>query len=184
MAFNLDQLLEEYTHHKERIRKYDEKIHALSQADEYREKVKSLICYRGFNVIAAMAVICEIGDIRRFAHPRQLVSYTGLGIREYSSGGKENKFGITRIGNKYLRATVVESAQKALRKPAIGKDLKSRRKGISENYIKIADHCMARLNKKGIKMIARGKHNNKTKVACAREWMGFIWESLQLAQAA
>jgi transposase len=44
-------------------------------------------------------MITEIGDVRRFAHPRQLVSWVGMDIRDYASGGKSNRFGITRQGN-------------------------------------------------------------------------------------
>ena len=32
--------------------------------------------------------ITEIGAVKRFAHPRQLVSWIGMDIREYASGGK------------------------------------------------------------------------------------------------
>jgi transposase len=48
-------------------------------------------------------MITEIGDIQRFPHPRQLVSWVGMDIREYSSGGKHNRFGITKHGNRHLR---------------------------------------------------------------------------------
>jgi hypothetical protein len=41
-------------------------------------------------------MITEIGDIKRFKHPRQLVSWMGIDIREYSSGGKNNRFRITK----------------------------------------------------------------------------------------
>ena len=39
------------------------------------------------------------------------------------------------------------------------------------------------LYKKGHNLIHRGKHTNKVKVACAREMLGFIWESLNKAAA-
>ncbi len=44
--------------------------------------------------------------------------------------------------------------------------------------INIADHCLRRLNKKGNRLLLAGKHPNKVKVACAREMVGFVWESL------
>jgi len=47
-------------------------------------------------------MITEIGDIKRFSHPRKLVSWIGMDIREYSSGGKYNRFGITKPGNHYV----------------------------------------------------------------------------------
>ena len=59
-----------------------------------------------------MTVITEIQDIRRFPHPKKLVSYLGFDIAEYSSGGKEKKYGITKMGNSRVRKRPVESCQK------------------------------------------------------------------------
>ena len=57
----------------------------------------------------------EIGDIKRFPHPRQLMSWVGMDIREYSSGGKHNRFGITKQGNRYLRSAFIEANQRGYR---------------------------------------------------------------------
>jgi hypothetical protein len=42
---------------------------------------------------------------------------------------------------------------------------------------------LRRLNKKGNRLLLAGKHPNKVKVACAREMVGFVWESLHKAAA-
>ena len=54
-------------------------------------------------------MITEIGDVKRFTYPRQLTSWMGMGIREYASGGKSNRLGITRQGNRYLRTAFHEA---------------------------------------------------------------------------
>jgi hypothetical protein len=36
---------------------------------------------------------------------------------------------------------------------------------------------------KGNRLLIAGKHPNKVKVACAREMVGFVWESLQKVAA-
>ena len=182
--FNLSLLIEEYRHQKNLIQKYDKRILLLSSEDRYRKKVEALTCYRGVDTTAAMALISEIGDVTRFSHPHRLTSFAGLDIREYSSGGKEKKFGITKAGNSVIRTTSIESCQKALCKPSIGSDLKRRRREADPKFIKVADRCMSRLHRKGMRLQARGKHTNKVKVACAREMLSFFWESLKLAQAA
>jgi len=128
-------------------------------------------------------IITEIGDIKRFAHPGALVSWMGLDIREYSSGGKHNRFGVTKHGNRYLRNALCEANQKTYRHSALHSDLKMRRKGTPPELVSIADRCMARLAKKGTRMLYAGKHVNKIKVACAREMVGFVWESLRAAAA-
>lgn len=48
-----------------------------------------------------------------------------MDIREYSSGGKHNRFGITKHGNRYLRTAFVEANQRGYRTARIG--TKSRR---------------------------------------------------------
>ena len=95
----------------------------------------------------ALTLITEIGDIKRFPHPRKLVSWIGMDIREYSSGGKHNRFGITKHGNRYLRTAFVEANQRGYRTARIGKDLKSRRKDIAPELVSIADRCLRRLNR-------------------------------------
>jgi len=39
------------------------------------------------------------------------------------------------------------------------------------------------LSKKGNRLLEAGKHPNKVKVACAREMIGFVWESLNKVAA-
>ena len=48
--------------------------------------VEGLIALRGVDVVTAMTVLAELGDITHFASPRELMSYLGLVPSEYSSG--------------------------------------------------------------------------------------------------
>jgi transposase len=127
-------------------------------------------------------MITEIGDVTRFAHPRQLVSWIGMDIRDYASGGKLNRLGITRQGNRYLRTAFVEANQRGCRTARLSKAIKARRANSKPEYI--ADRCLRRLNKKGNRLLLAGEHPNKVKVACARETVGFVWESLNQAATA
>jgi transposase len=162
---------------------YGEEVEALAVTPRYREPVRALTCYKGIKHLFALTMITEIGDVKRFAHPRQLVSWIGLDIREYASGGKSNRLGITRQGNRYLRTAFVEANQRGYRTARLGKDIKARRAKSEPEYIAIADRCLRRLNKKGNRLLIAGKHPNKVKVACAREMVGFVWESLNCAAA-
>ena len=132
---------------------------------------------------SSLTMITEIGDVKRFAHPRQLVSWVGMDIREYASGGKSNRLGITRQGNRYLRTAFIEANQRGYRSASLSKDVKARRAKSPSEYVAIADRCLRRLNKKGNRLLLAGKHPNKVKVACAREMVGFVWESLNQAAA-
>lgn len=178
---NLEQLVLMLEKTEERIDGYNVEIEKLATNKRYEKQVNSLTAYRGLSVLSAMQIVAEIGDIRRFDHPKNLMSYTGLSIKEYSSGGKQRQFSITKTGNKFLRTVVVEACQRSHKAPYVGRLLIHRRKNTAQKYIHIADRCMERLTKKSRAMLAREKPVNKIKVACAREMLGFIWESLKAA---
>ena len=128
-----------------------------------------------------MLLILEIGDPKRFPHPKKLVSFAGLDIAEYSSGGREFRFGMTKMGNKHIRRILTESVQSAARPAILSAGVKKRRTGIELKYTEVADRCMKRLSKKSSRLLHRGKPANKVKAACARELLCFVWESLNLA---
>ncbi|MDH3772569.1 MAG: IS110 family transposase, partial [Nitrospirota bacterium] len=81
------------------LAEYDQQIGALATTPRYEKPVQALTCYKGIKHLFALTMMTEIGDIKRFPHPRQLVSWIGMDIREYSSGGKHHRFGITKHGN-------------------------------------------------------------------------------------
>jgi transposase len=164
---------------KHTMTEYEKAIDELAKAERYQKRVNALVCYHGIKNIFAMVMITEIGDINRFAHPNQLTSWLGFDIREYSSGGKHHRFGITKHGNRYLRTAFVEANQRLPRSKRVHPALKARRKEIDPELVHIADRCLARLTKKGNRLLYAGKHPNKVKVACAREMVGFVWESLR-----
>ena len=181
LKINLQLLLTQIKSLDEILATYTQEIEAMAARPEYREPVSALTCYKGVKNLFALTIITEIGDIKRFPHPRQLTAWVGMDIREYSSGGKQHRFGITREGNRYLRTAFIEANQRAYRSARLSKEIKARRKGTDSQYIAIADRCLKRVNKKGNRLLDAGKHPNKVKVACAREMIGFVWESLNQA---
>jgi transposase len=162
------------------INEYDEAIEIISEEEMYKIKKEALVCFRGVSTLNAMTLITELGDIRRFRHPGNLTSYCGLDICEYSSGGKEKKLGITKMGNKHVRTVAIEACQNVSSASPISRRLRKSRENQSLEVIAIADRCMKRLKKKSIKMMHAGKHTNIIKVACAREFLCFIWAALNL----
>ena len=181
LQINLRLLLQQLRSLDDLLAEYGRAVDELAVEPRYREAVAALICYKGIKNLFALTMITELGDIKRFAHPRQITGWVGMDLREYSSGGKHHRFGITRQGNAYLRTAFIEANQRGYRSTWISKDLKARRAKSAPEYIAIADRCLRRLNKKGNRMLRAGKHPNKVKVACAREMIGFIWESLNRA---
>jgi len=121
LKVNLELLLRQLKALNEVLSDYSQQIEVLARSPRYQPAVLSLTCYKGIKNIFALTIITEIGDIKRFSHPRKLVSWIGMDIREYSSGGKHNRFGITKHGNRYLRTAIVEANQRGYRTARIGK---------------------------------------------------------------
>jgi transposase len=163
------------------VESFDSEVEVVCAKPQHVRHIKALSCYRGIDKTSALEIKTEIGDIARFDHPRRIVSYAGMDVVEYSSGGKERRYGISKNGNRHLRTALVEASQLALRPPTISAALKRRRDGADPTSVAIAERAMQRLHKKATKMLYAGKPRNKIKVACARELIGFIWETLRLA---
>jgi len=178
---DIETLLVQYTRLGESIEKLDSEIQRIGEGHRYKKANNALCTFRGIDILSAMSLICEIGDIRRFGHPRQLTSYAGLDVAEYSSGGKERKKGITKTGNKRIRTILTESCQTAGKAPIISKRIKQSRANQPPEIIDVSDRCMKRLHKKATRLLYAGKHKNKITTACAREMLGFIWEALKIA---
>ncbi len=83
-----------------------------AEKDRYREPVGVLMAFRGIGFVTAMTLVCELGDIRRFAHPRQLMAFLGLVPSEYSSADHTQRGSITKTGNTHVRKALVSTAWK------------------------------------------------------------------------
>ena len=138
--------------------------------------VRALMSFRGFQEVAAMTEISELGDLSRFAHPRQLMGYLGLVPTESSSGERRSQGGITKTGNGNARWMLIECASHYGHAPMVSPQLSARQAGQSREVRAIAWRAQNRLNHRFKRLAARGMHRNKVVVAVARELCGFLWE--------
>ena len=72
--------------------------------------IDSLRVLRGVDYLAAITIMAEIGDLRRFRSAPQYMAYVGLVPSEFSSGGQRRTASITKTGNDVVRRILVESA--------------------------------------------------------------------------
>jgi transposase len=79
--------------------------------------VEALQALRGVALVIAAAVVAEVGDMRRFDNPRQLMAYLGLVPGEHSSGETRRLTSIIKAGSIIARRLIVEAAW-AYRMPA------------------------------------------------------------------
>ena len=157
-----------------RIKDIDQRIEAIAAKDPYREGVETLSCLKGISTFSAMVILTEVGDFKRFSHPRELMSYVGLTPSENSSGPSERKGRITKCGNSKLRHVLVEAAWHYRNKPFTSRYLAKRHEGQSKQVVLYATNAMQRLYKRYWSLSTR-KDPRVAAVAVARELTGFIW---------
>jgi transposase len=87
---------EQYLSHledlRERIKRMEKRIEEVAQEPD-RERVQKLRAFRGIDYLTALALVCEIGDFRRFPSAGAFMSYLGLVPGEFSSGTRRNQGG-------------------------------------------------------------------------------------------
>ena len=145
-----------------------------------RPFVEALQGFKGFQLVASMVVVSELGDLTRFSHPRKLMAYLGLVPSEYSSGNSRRQGCITKTGNSHVRWLLVEIVHGYRRAPKISMHLSKRQEGLSKEIRALSWKAQKRLCKRYARLKLRGLHENKVKVAIARELASFIWELGQL----
>jgi len=160
----------------ERVARLVDRMKQLLEGWEWEQVVRALMACKGFQEVAAMTVISELGDLRRFSHPRMLMSFLGLVPGENSSGPKHRQGSITKCGNSHCRWMLVECAQHFRKAPKVGSRLTTRQQGQSKEVKELSWRMQNRLHKRYVKLKARGKNENKAIVAIARELSAFIWE--------
>ncbi|CAN0599544.1 unnamed protein product, partial [Laminaria digitata] len=69
-----------------RIDRIEAKMAEEMQTWARAASVEKLMGFKGFKLVAAMTLTAELGDLRRFNHPRQLMAYLGLAPGEHASG--------------------------------------------------------------------------------------------------
>ena len=161
---------------QERLTRVKERLIALLDDWEWKPVVKALMACKGFQEVAAMTIISELGDLRRFKNPRQLMAFVGLVPSEHSSGGTRRQGAITKCGNSHVRWMLIECAQHFRKVPKISPALTTRQIGISKEVKELSWRMQHRLNKRYMSLKMRQKEDNKCIVAVARELSAFIWE--------
>lgn len=140
-----------------------------------RPLVKALMTLRGVDQLVATTLVSELGELRRFAHPRELMGYLGLVPSEHTTGEKRRLGAITKTGNTHVRRVLIEAAWNYRFPPRITMPLQKRQEQQPADVRAIAWRAQLRLNHRYRKLKARGVHHNKICVAIARELAGFLW---------
>ena len=124
---------------------------------------------RGVSFLVAITFVAEVGDVRRFATPQQLMAFLGLVPSERTTGDTVRRGSITKTGNHRARRVLIEGAW-TYRFPArVGETLRSRLKDLPLSIRSIAWKAQVRLCARYRRLIANGKKTPVATTAIARE---------------
>lgn len=159
----------------ERVTRLEQAIGAAVPEWSLAKVVDALTAVRGLNLISAVIFLAEIGDLSRFASPRQLMDYLGLVPGEASTGDKVWRGGITKAGNHRARRILVECSWSYRHPPRVGTKKLAKVKAAPPAVQEIAWKAQARLTARYRALSRRGKRPTLVVTAIARELSGFIW---------
>src|SRR5215204_1057337 len=137
--------------------------------------VEAYQALRGVAFLTAVTFVAEIGDVRRFETPRQLMAYLGLVPSERSTGERVWRGSITKAGNTRARRVLIEGAW-TYRFPArLSRLLQERQEGLPRIVREIAWKAQVRLCGRYRRLTAAGKRQTVVTTAVAREMAAFLW---------
>jgi transposase len=172
-------VLQEYVdtvrHMQGRVAALEEEMRQAMQEWTLEPVVTGLMALRGFELITAMTVVAELGDISRFENARQVMAHLGLVPSEHSSGKRQQRGGITKTGNGHARRVLIEASwcyRSPARKTA---QIQRRAEKTSETVQAIAWKAQRRLCKRYWYLVNKGKRPVEACTAVARELSGFVW---------
>jgi transposase len=169
--------LHEVEHAAERILRLERSIDTAIETlpEKMRAVIEALQSLRGIAKVSAVSIMAELGEVSRFAHPRQLMGYSGIVSREHSSGERIRRGAISKAGSAHLRRIVVEAAWAYRHRPGLGPRLQARQRDQSEEIKAMAWKAQHRLHARYAKLLAKGKAKQQVITAVGRELLGFIW---------
>jgi transposase len=138
----------------------DEIDRKISQLAKHEGMIAFLMTAPGVGLMVAAMFVSVVDDAKRFTKAHQVESYLGLVPSEDSSGGKRRIGAISKHGNSYMRALLVQAAWTILKgRPASEAEAPR----LSDPLRAWADAVAAR----------RGK--NVAAIALARRLAGVLW---------
>ena len=163
----------------ERVARLDAMLAEVVPAWSMAPVVAGYQAMRGLGFIHAVTVAAEVGDLRRFEHPREVMAYLGLVPAERSTGESRRRGGITRTGNTRARTALIEASWTYRYPAGIGEAHQHRQAAVPEAARDIAWRAQARLCARYRRLTARGKRPTVAATAVARELAAFLWSIAQ-----
>jgi len=170
-----EELMEGIRQESERVERLEEAIRDAVPEWSLAEVVTAVQAMRGIDLIAAVAVLAEIGDLSRFRNPRELMGYLGLVPSESSTGDRVKRGGITKAGNSRARRVLIESAWSYRHPPRVSREKQAKVAAAPKVAREIAWKAQVRLCRRYRSLERKGKPRTVIATAIARELSAFVW---------
>jgi transposase len=159
----------------QRLRRLEEQLARIVPSWSMAPVVEAYQAMRGASFLVAVTFAAEIGDVRRFDKPQQLMSFLGLVPGERSTGETVRRTSLTLTGNRRARRVLVEAAW-TYRFPArVSEALRVRLENLPKAVRDIAWKAQVRLCARYRRLSAAGKKLPVVVAAIAREMAAFLW---------
>jgi transposase len=158
-----------------RLERLNQQVADVASTWSMAPVVEAYQALRGVAFLTAVTFVAEIGDVRRFESPRQLMAYLGLVPSESSTGERVRRGSITKAGNSRVRRVLIEGAW-TYRFPArTSRLLQERQEGLPKTVRAIAWKAQVRLCARYRRLVMAGKRQTVVATAIAREMAAFLW---------
>jgi transposase len=161
--------------HSDRLQRLDQARREPVTAWRLSPVGAALQAWRGGQLIAAVTLVAEMGDLPRFERPRALLKCMGLIPAAYAAGAQRRQGAMTQAGHTHARRVLVEGAR-ACRDPAkVSRHLQRRLATPPKVIQAISWKAQVRRCQRYRRLVSRGTHAKVVTVAMARELSGFLW---------
>jgi transposase len=107
----LDRIWQEWKQIEIDVQVITEEIERISNEDARCRQLRQI---PGFGPLVSTATVAAIGNGAAFRRGRDFAAWLGVVPRQYSTGGKQKLFGISKRGNIYLRRMLIHGARSVL----------------------------------------------------------------------
>lgn len=158
-----------------RLRRLEQQLIATVPSWSMAPVIAAYQAMRGASFLVAVIFAAEIGDLRRFDNPRQLMAFLGLVPSERSTGETVRRAGLTLAGNRRARRVLIEGAWSYRHPARVGTALQARLAALPKAVREIAWKARIRLCGRYRRLSAGGKKLPVLVAAIAREMAAFLW---------
>ena len=107
----LDRLWQEWKQIESDVQVITEELERISNEDPRCRQLRQI---PGFGPLVSTATVAAIGNGAAFRRGRDFAAWLGVVPRQYSTGGKQKLFGISKRSNIYLRRMLIHGARAVL----------------------------------------------------------------------